>query len=200
VLGACELTSIPERFDPDQLDVTERQVQRRVNRIIGPVRVSAEDRAKFVRLVLINEVDLRLAKAIERGEVDEETKESVLAQLDAEVRAIHASLPPHLQRLAADTTVPEPVAGMSSSWTPEYVVFATDAKIRPAPPRRARVRERRPKRRTATRRARAPSRDPDEPAPPLGRLSPLDEWGGVVAAAVRMHAHVLRRAAAARVA
>jgi hypothetical protein len=63
-----------------------------------------------------------------------------------------------------------------------------------------RPRERRARPNRSGRRARAPSRDPDEPAPPLGRLSPLDEWGGVIAAAVRMHAHVLRRAAAMRVA
>jgi hypothetical protein len=62
-----------------------------------------------------------------------------------------------------------------------------------------RPRERRPQRR-ATQKARPPSRDPDEPAPPLGRFSEVEDWGGLAAVSIRLHAHVLRRAAAMRLA
>jgi hypothetical protein len=82
------------------------------------------------------------------------------------------------------------------------VTAASYTTTRPQPthaPQTSRPRERRPRRRSASQ-ARAPSRDPDEPAPPLGRLSPIEKWGGVVSAAVHMHAHVLRRAAAMRTA
>jgi hypothetical protein len=65
-----------------------------------------------------------------------------------------------------------------------------------------RPRERRPQRRRASSSVRRPrrGRDPDEPAPPLGRLYTFDSWGGILAASARLHAHVLRRAAAMRLA
>jgi hypothetical protein len=73
---------VPPEFRLSSIDVSDARVRRRVFRSLGPGGLTERTREIFALYVCVNEIDLRLGRAIEDGTIAEETKEIVWRYLE----------------------------------------------------------------------------------------------------------------------
>ena len=187
---------IPARFDPARIGASDKQIRRRVRRAFG--RTPPSDRTKLAilwEIARINEVDLRLAEAIEKGTVDEKTKELVQEALDKRLAELLALLPPDMIPSAQNLLAPEWLEGYDVHPHSFIRIENACAWARPATRREP---HRRQSVRTSASRARSPgSSSDDDPEPELALSGRFD---GLQVASARWFAHERRRWGARRVA
>jgi hypothetical protein len=156
-------------FDPDLLELTDEEIQRQIVRQLGFLPMDEKELAAVRELVLVNEMDMRIAAAIEHGiPFEEDLKEQALASLEQRMSAAVAHLSPRLRdawyQIAAPVWVYD---GRAASWVDTVPAVATVPAI--STPTigtltvSTRPRERRARR---TQRARAPAGGDDPPLPP----------------------------------
>ena len=99
---------LPDRFNPAKLGADDKRIRRRVRRILAfRAPADLEQLVAAWEIARINEVDMRLAEAMERGTVDDETTERVHDVLDRRLQQLFEMLPPELHDAARDLLVPE---------------------------------------------------------------------------------------------